>query len=389
LGVFKGALLSKPKKQTQGGEPHRRIMLRIPLARPSWDDEMRKAAIAALDSKQWVKGPQNIAFGQSFANYCGALAATPCQNGSVALWAALQLAGISSGDEVIVPSLTFIASATAIPLAGANAIFVDVDEYYCMDYQAVKEAITERTKAVIAVHLFGQVIDPRIVELCHQKQLVLIEDAAQAHGATITNSKGQKTYAGAIGDIACFSFFPSKNMAVGGEGGMITTSKQIYSERLESIVNHGRSSRVEAQQLGSNLRMSEVSAAIGSIQLTRLDQWLQHRRYIASRYLQECKSNTKLIMPKVRENSQHAWHQFCILVEDENAFIQHMDEHLIDARAYYPIPCHKQPVFSDHPQHPVNFVITDSICKKLVAIPIFHEMRADEIGRVISALSSY
>jgi len=170
---------------------------------------------------------------------------------------------------------------------------------------------------------------------------------------------------------------------------MITTSKQIYSERLESIVNHGRSSRVEAQQLGSNLRMSEVSAAIGSIQLTRLDQWLQHRRYIASRYLQECKSNTKLIMPKVRENSQHAWHQFCILVEDENAFIQHMDEHLIDARAYYPIPCHKQPVFSDHPQHPVNFVITDSICKKLVAIPIFHEMRADEIGRVISALSSY
>ncbi|MEZ7994067.1 MAG: DegT/DnrJ/EryC1/StrS family aminotransferase [Candidatus Poseidoniaceae archaeon] len=364
-------------------------MLRIPLARPSWDDEMRKAAIAALDSKQWVKGPQNIAFGQSFANYCGALAATPCQNGSVALWAALQLAGISSGDEVIVPSLTFIASATAIPLAGANAIFVDVDEYYCMDYQAVKEAITERTKAVIAVHLFGQVIDPRIVELCHQKQLVLIEDAAQAHGATITNSKGEKTYAGAIGDIACFSFFPSKNMAVGGEGGMITTSKQIYSERLESIVNHGRSSRVEAQQLGSNLRMSEVSAAIGSIQLTRLDQWLQHRRYIASRYLQECKSNTKLIMPKVRENSQHAWHQFCILVEDENAFIQHMDEHLIDARAYYPIPCHKQPVFSDHPQHPVNFVITDSICKKLVAIPIFHEMRADEIGRVISALSSY
>ena len=381
--------MSKPEKQTQGGEPLRRIMLRIPLARPSWDDEMRQAAIATLDSGQWVKGQQNITFGDSFADYCGALAATPCQNGSVALWAALQLAEISAGDEVIVPSLTFIASATAIPLAGANAVFVDVDEYYCMDYQAVKEAITERTKAVIAVHLFGQVIDPRIVELCQQNRLVLIEDAAQAHGATITDETGKETFAGAIGDIACFSFFPSKNMAVGGEGGMITTSNQIYSERLDSIVNHGRSSRIEVQQLGSNLRMSEVSAAIGSVQLSRLDNWLQRRRDIATKYLQQCAANEKLIMPKIRENSQHAWHQFCILVEDEDAFCKHMDEHLIDARVHYPIPCHKQPVFTNHPQHNINMATTDSISNKLVAIPIFHEMRDDEVDRVISALNSY
>ena len=364
-------------------------MLRIPLARPSWDDEMRQAAMATLDSRQWVKGQQNLAFGTSFANYCGALAATPCQNGSVALWAALQLAEISAGDEVIVPSLTFIASATAIPLAGANAIFVDVDEYYCMDYQAVKAAITERTKAVIAVHLFGQVIDPRIVELCQQNNLVLIEDAAQAHGASITDMSGKETFAGAIGDIACFSFFPSKNMAVGGEGGMITTSKQHYVERLNSIVNHGRSSRIEAQQLGSNLRMSEVSAAIGSVQLSNLDNWLQRRREIATRYLQECGDNEKLIMPKVRENSYHAWHQFCILVEDEVAFCNHMDGNMIDARVHYPIPCHKQPVFSDHTQHNTTMPTTDSISSKLVAIPVFHEMRDDEVERVISALNSY
>lgn len=364
-------------------------MLRIPLARPSWDDEMRQAAIATLDSRQWVKGQQNVAFGDSFADYCGALAATPCQNGSIALWAALQLAEISAGDEVIVPSLTFIASATAIPLAGANAVFVDVDEYYCMDYQALKEAITEKTKAVIAVHLFGQVIDPRIVELCQQKQLVLIEDAAQAHGASITDETGKKTFTGAIGDIACFSFFPSKNMAVGGEGGMITTSKQHYVERLNGIVNHGRSSRIEAQHLGSNLRMSEVSAAIGSVQLLRLDNWLQRRRDIATRYLQECGANGKLILPKIRENSQHAWHQFCILVEDEVAFIKHMDEKLIDARVHYPIPCHKQPVFTNHPQHNVKMVTTDSISTKLVAIPVFHEMRDDEVERVITALNSY
>jgi len=364
-------------------------MLRIPLARPSWDDEMRQAAIATLDSRQWVKGQQNITFGASFADYCGALAATPCQNGSVALWAALQLAEISAGDEVIVPSLTFIASATAIPLVGANAVFVDVDEYYCMDFHALKEAITEKTKAVIAVHLFGQVIDQRIVELCQQKHLVLIEDAAQAHGASITDKTGKKTFTGAIGDIACFSFFPSKNMAVGGEGGMITTSKQHYVERLNGIVNHGRSSRIEAQQLGSNLRMSEVSAAIGSVQLLRLDNWLQRRRDIATRYLQECGGNEKLILPKIRENSQHAWHQFCILVENEVALIKHLDEELIDARVHYPIPCHKQPVFTKHPQHNVNMETTDSISTKLVAIPVFHEMRDDEVERVIAALNSY
>ncbi|MCS5527590.1 MAG: DegT/DnrJ/EryC1/StrS family aminotransferase [Candidatus Poseidoniales archaeon] len=381
--------MSKPEKQTQGGEPFRRIMLRIPLARPSWDDEMRQAAIATLDSKQWVKGQQNIVFGQSFADYCGALAATPCQNGSVALWAALQLAEISAGDEVIVPSLTFIASATAISLVGATAVFVDVDEYYCMDYHAVKEAITEKTKAVIAVHLFGQIIDPRIVELCQQNQLTLIEDAAQAHGASITDEAGKKTFAGAIGDIACFSFFPSKNMAVGGEGGMITTSNIQFVEQLDSIVNHGRNSRIEAQHIGSNLRMSEVSAAIGTIQLSRLDNWLQQRRNIATRYLQECSSNPKLVMPKIRESSEHAWHQFCIVVEDEVAFIKHLDEELIDARVHYPIPCHKQPVFSNHSQHHTELIRTDSISNKLVAIPVFHEMRTDEVERVIDALNSY
>lgn len=381
--------MGKGEKQTQGGETLRRNMLRIPLARPSWDDEMRQAAIATLDSKQWVKGQQNIVFGQSFADYCGALAATPCQNGSVALWAALQMAEISRGDEVIVPSLTFIASATAIPLCGASAVFVDVDEYYCLDYQALNNAISEKTKAVIAVHLFGQMIDPRIVELCRQKDILLIEDAAQAHGATMTDSTGQKIYSGGVGDIACFSFFPSKNMAVGGEGGMITTTKQHFAQRIESVINHGRSSRVEAEQLGSNLRMSEVSAAIGNVQLTRLDNWLQRRRQIASRYLLECGTNTKLTMPKVRENSQHAWHQFCILVEDEADFIEHMENNLIDARVHYPIPCHQQPVFNQHPQHQAEFARTDEISKRLVAIPVFHEMTDYEVERVISALNNY
>ena len=159
-------------------------MDRIPTARPSWTDEMRAAAVSTLDSRYWVKGPKGREFGKKFAEHCGALVATPCQNGSSSLWAALRILGVGKGDEVIVPSYTFISSATAIPLAGAEAVFVDVEQdYWCLDVDAVEAAITEKTKAVIGVHIYGQPYDPRLLELCRDRGIYLIEDAAQAHGA--------------------------------------------------------------------------------------------------------------------------------------------------------------------------------------------------------------
>ena len=348
-------------------------MQRIPLARPTWDDEMRQAAIATLDSGRWVKGPQNQAFGQSFAAHCGALAAIPCQNGSAALWAAMRLADIKQGDEVIVPSLSFLASATCITLVGATPVFADVDEYWCISYEQIVEKITPRTKAVIAVQLFGQPFDERIVDLCKQNNLILIEDAAQAHGGMM----GEKM-AGSIGDIACFSFFPSKNMAVGGEGGMITTNRPEFAERLNALVNHGRSDRVTAQELGSNLRMSEVSAAIGNVQLQRLDGWVSRRREIANRYLNEM---TIQGLPLAKPG--HAWHQFCI--NTSTSLIEHLDSLGIDSRVHYPIPIHKQSIYASEEV----LKRTESICENLVAIPVFHEMTDEEVDRVIQAVNSF
>ena len=365
-------------------------MERIPTGRPSWNQEMRSAAMAVLDSKRWVKGAQGRAFGEAFASHCGALSATPCQNGSSALWAALRIANIGPGDEVIVPSYTFISTATCILLVGATPVFVDVEpDYFCLDMNAVHNAITPATKGVIGVHLFGQPYDPNLLRLCQQHGLTLIEDAAQAHGATQQFADGTKRTAGSMGDIGCFSFFPSKNMAVGGEGGMLTTTLPAYTAKISGITNHGRSPDLEAMELGSNLRMSEVSAAIGLEQLKQLDQWVERRRTIAALYTEAIEQNPFLQPPKVRPGAEHAWHQFCVHTPAPEALVAHFDRLGIDARRYYTVPIHEQAVFTHHPQHDTALQVTNTLGATLVAIPVMHELTQGEIQRVVQALNEF
>lgn len=353
------------------------------MARPSWDEEMRSAAMDTLDSLHWVKGPQGKAFGQEFAAFCGAIQGTPCQSGSVALWAALRLLGIGVGDEVIVPSLTYIATATCVSLVGATPVFVDVEpEYWCLDVACLEQARTAATKAVIGVHLFGQMCDDRIAQWCTQHQLAYIEDAAQAHGAVSASGK----VAGSIGDVACFSFFPSKNIAVGGEGGMMMTRRSDLAFSMEAFVNHGRDDRLESHELGSNLRMSEVSAAIGRVQLRRLPVWLARRREIAKRYAQAFSNLTGILAPPTRANTGHAWHQYCLLVDDPEPFRDTLDRFGIESRIYYDTPCHRHAVYSTHVQHSTTLPVTDEIASRLVAIPLFHEMTEQEVERVITAV---
>lgn len=361
-------------------------MDRIPMARPSWDDEMRTAAVRILDSGHWVKGPEGRAFGEEFATMCGALAGTPCQSGSVALWGALNLLDIGPGDEVLVPSLTYIATATCVNLVGATPVFVDVEHvHWCVDLEALEAARTPKTKAVIAVHLFGQMSDDRLVTWCHDHGIAYIEDAAQAHGAVSADG----VMAGAVGDVACFSFFPSKNLAVGGEGGMMMTRRSDLVPKMAALVNHGRDARLEAQKLGSNFRMSEVSAAIGRVQLSRLSSWLSRRRQIAQRYEQAFQNLNGIETPAVRPGTLHAWHQYCLLVDDPVGLRQALDDCGVDSRVYYSVPCHRQGVYKEHPQHNDAFPVTDDIAHRLVAIPVFHEMTEDEFNRVVEAVQSF
>ena len=343
---------------------------RIPLARPSWTEDMRNAAIATLDSGQWVKGPHGKAFAQEFATYCHVSYAAPCNSGSGALIAALRLLDIGIGDEVIVPSLTFIATATSVSMVGATPIFADVDSnYWCIDVEDVRKRITEKTKAVIGVHLFGQPYDPALIELCKKNGISLIEDAAQAHGTCVLIN-GERHMAGSLGDIACFSFFPSKNMAVGGEGGMITTNNETIGTRMLSIINHGRNGALQSQEVGTNMRMSEVFAAIGRKQLEHLDQWLEIRRNAAKQYASAVDSNPLIAPPSTFPDSEHGWHQYCVKVEDSAHFIEYMSQKNIDARVFYSTPCHLHPVYATHPQHNETLSVTESICAQIVAVPI-------------------
>jgi len=365
-------------------------MQRIPTARPSWDDEMRNAAIETLDSRKWVKGDKGKQFGSAFAEYCGALSAAPCQNGSSSLWASLRLLGIGEGDEVIVPSFTFIASATAIPLVGATAVFVDIErEFWCLDYDTIEAAITSKTKAIIGVHIFGQPYDPRIIDLCKTKNISLIEDAAQAHGATQISTYGEKLVAGSMGDVGCFSFFPSKNMAVGGEGGMLTTTNPELTEKVKAITNHGRAPNLESMELGSNLRMSEVSAAIGLVQLSNLEKWVERRREIAQKYNDAFENHPLISVPKVRDGAEHAWHQYCVYTKQPDELMKHLDKNAIDSRSYYSIPCHHQAVFTKHRQFKTPMPVTDEVAGNLVAIPVMHELTDQEVERIISAVRSF
>ena len=348
-------------------------MPRIPLAVPIWDEEMKEAALRVFESKRWVKGPEAKAFGEEFASWCGAVTAVPCQSGSAALGAVLRLLDIGPGDEVIVPSLTFIATATSVSLTGATPIFADVEaDYWCICPNDVEKLITSRTKAVIGVHLFGQPFSSKIKEICNSHNLVLIEDAAQAHGAMLDG-----VMAGAIGDFACFSFLPSKNMAVGGEGGMVTTTRTEYADRLKRLIDHGRSDDLEAMELGTNLRMSEVMAAIGRIQLKHVDEWTAKRR-----------SNSKAITHStpVRNGAAHAWHQLCILSENPNELISKFNSEEIDSKVHYPIPCHRQMVFANHPQHETIIPVCEEISHKLVAIPVHPSLSDEEIMRINSSL---
>ena len=383
LGVLKGAPVRLYETHTQGGEGERRDMERISMARPSWDNEMREAAISTLDSLHWVKGPQGRAFGEEFAAYCGAVQGTPCQSGSVALWGALRLLGIGPGDEVLVPSLTYIATATCVSLVGAKPVFVDVEpDYWCIDLEAMERARTPQTKAVIAVHLFGQMCDDALVAWCEKHDIAYIEDAAQAHGA-VSGTGGK---AGGLGDVACFSFFPSKNLAVGGEGGMMMTRRPDLAARMDALVNHGRDARLESHELGSNLRMSEVTAAIGRVQLQRLEGWLNRRRSIASQYSDAFQNLPSVSIPEVRPGTHHAWHQYCLLSEDPERLRSILDEAGIDSRVYYAQPCHRQQVYATHPQHEEHLPVTDQIAHRLVAIPVHHQMTNQEVNRVMETV---
>ena len=349
-------------------------MTRIALAKPYWDAECEKAAVSALSSGRWVKGPQARAFGEEFANWCGATSAVPCQSGSAALWAAMRLLDSGPGDEVIVPGMTFIATATAVSLVGATPVFADVDpETYVITPETVLPLISEQTKGIMPVHLFGYPAPlPELIELAEEKGLELYEDAAQSHGATV-----EDLVTGAVGKFAAFSFYPTKNMTT-GEGGMITTSDPEVYRVARLIRNQGMEQRYVHEVIGLNERMTDISASIGLVQLNRLGEWTERRRKNADFYQNNL--DPVLNPPKV----YHVYHQYTICPPDRERTIAALEENGIGYGIYYPIPTHVQKPYADSaPSLPV----TEELAEKVLSIPVRPDLEEEERSLIVEVLN--
>ena len=360
--------------------------MHIPIAQPSLGDEEKNAVLAVLASGMIAQGPVTAAFEEEFATYCGVPHAVATSNGTTALHAALLAAGVGPGDEVIVPAFSFFATASSVSMCGARPVFSDIDPATAtIDPDDLFAKVTPKTKAVIGVHLYGQPCDIAAVKkICESGDLVFIEDAAQAHGATY-----QRRKTGNLGDMGCFSFYATKNMAT-GEGGMVTTGSGEYDEHLRRLINHGQSEKYLHSELGYNYRMTDINAAIGRVQLAKLDGFNRRRQENAAYYDSHITA-PGLILPAVAPGRTHVWHQYSLRVTGRfplprDELMAYLREHRIGCAVHYPIALTRQPLYAGVSHCPV----AESLAASVLSIPVHpnvtdegREYIADTINGVI------
>jgi perosamine synthetase len=351
----------------------------IPVAKPILSGEEIEGIRAVLDSGILAQGDVVAEFEDRFAEYVGASHGVATNSGTSALHAALAALGVSEGDEVITTPFTFIATATSILMQRARPVFCDIDpETYNINPDLIAEAVTKRTKAIIAVHLYGLPCDMRpILEIAQDYGLKVVEDACQAHGAEYHGKR-----AGSIGDAGVFSFYPTKNMTT-GEGGIITTSDPKLAEKAGMIRNHGQSQRYVHVMMGYNYRMTNIAAAIGLSQLEMLDQFNAKRRENAGYY----DKNLKVKTPFVPDGLKHVYHQYTIEVEGRERFLKHLERHGVGYGVYYPIPVHKQPLFKDY--NDIALPNTEAASERVVSLPVHPGLTEEERDLVVQTVNSY
>jgi dTDP-4-amino-4,6-dideoxygalactose transaminase len=341
--------------------------------------EIQDAIDKVLESSHFVLGPEVKAFEKEFAAYCQADYAVGVNTGTSALHMAMLAAGIGPGDEVITVSHTFVATAAAVVYAGARPVFVDVDpESFTMDPALIEAAITPRTKAILPVHLYGQVADmDPIVEIARRHGLVVIEDAAQAHGAEY---KGRR--AGSLGDIGCFSFYPGKNLGAYGEGGAITTSNPEYARRVSMLRDWGAEQKYHHELKGYNFRLEELQAAILRVKLRHLEDWTEARRAHAADY-DELLAGTSLRTPRQMEYGRHVYHVYAVRTSDRAAAQKAFADADIQTGIHYPIPVHMQPAHADLGYKAGDFPHSEKAADEVLSLPMFPEMTMEQIHEVV------
>jgi len=344
--------------------------------------EIDAAMQRVVNSTTFILGREVDAFEQAFARYVGARGAVGVGSGTAALHLALLACGVGPGDEVITSAHTFIAGAEAISHTGARPVFVDIDpRTYTIDPEQVAKAITPRTKAILPVHLYGQPAEMGpLLEIARRHEVWLIEDAAQAHGAEYL---GQRC--GSIGHLACFSFYPGKNLGAYGDAGAVTGNDRLLLDKVRMLRDHGRTDKYEHGEIGYGERLDALQAAILAAKLSRLDAWTEERRAHANLYnqlLAECGVTIPYESPSVR----HVYHLYVIRVRHRDMLLPHLRRRGISAGIHYPIPLHRQPAYLKRGYNDVSLPNTEAAANEVVSLPMYPELSHEQIAYVAQAV---
>jgi len=349
----------------------------IPVAKPIIGDDERAAVDAVLASGGLAQGPRVAQFEEGFSEWVDGTTCVAVNSGTSALHLGMLAAGIGPGDEVIVPSFTFAATANSVALTGATPVFVDIDPVtFCIDPKAVEAAITPRSRAVVPVHLYGHPADmTTLMPIAREHGLTIIEDAAQAHGAQWDGKA-----VGSFGTVGAFSFYPTKNMT-SGEGGMVTTADPAVARAVRLLRNQGMEARYQNEVVGLNNRMTDIHAAIGIVQLGKLRGWTEQRRENA----QFLSSNLRgVICPTEAPNAVHVFHQYTIRVpDDRDGFAAALQQRGVGSGVYYPIPVHRLPSFGLH----IDLPVTEQVASDCLSLPVHPSLSRDDLERIVEAVN--
>ncbi|WGD35385.1 DegT/DnrJ/EryC1/StrS family aminotransferase [Olleya sp. YS] len=354
-----------------------------------------------IDNTSFVNGPKVHEFQKNLENYLGVKHVIPCANGTDALQIAMMGLGLEQGDEVITADFTFAATVEVIALLKLTPVLVDVDpETFNIDLDAVKKAITQKTKAIVPVHLFGQCANMEaLMQIAKEHNLYIIEDNAQGIGANYTYSDGKKAKSGTIGHVASTSFFPSKNLGCYGDGGAIFTNDDDLAHTIRGIVNHGMYQRYHHDVVGVNSRLDSIQAAVLDAKLPKLDSYNNARRNAARQYNAAFKGIEKITTPKTVNGCDsicdtcdcHVFHQYTLKVEnvDRDALVKHLNDNGIPCGVYYPIPLHAQKAYQDARYNEADFTVTNQLVKQVISLPMHTELDDEQINFITKTVKDF
>ncbi|MEA4965351.1 MAG: DegT/DnrJ/EryC1/StrS family aminotransferase [Oscillospiraceae bacterium] len=349
-----------------------------------YKDEYEKKAVEVLNSGWYVLGAQVSGFEKEFAEYTDAKYCVGVASGLDALIIAVRALGVGKGDEVLVPANTYIATVMGITICGATPVFVEPDEYYNIDVSQIEARITERTKAVMSVNLYGQSCQmDKLREISKKRGIFLIEDCAQSHGSRY-HDRPTTTYA----DVSCYSFYPSKNLGAFGEGGAIVTNMENVDRQARMIRNYGSQTRYHNEVVGMNSRLDELQAGLLRVKLGHLDEITQERRRLAETYLSEI-VNDRIILPSVRKNATSVWHLFVVRTENRDAFLNYMGQKGVNIIVHYPIPPHLSQAYAYLGFRVGSMKIAERYAQTVATLPLYNGMTAEEQNYVVDTINNW